>query len=380
MLRRIFALNYIDAFIAGIVSIAVPVMMLEYGIDLASIGLIFAIAPVVKLLVRLSSASLADRVGERIFYTLNAASNLAQAVCYAFPTALGFAAGKLFDGARESFIFAVNRTSILAFAPHKKHSGTAQLISERLIANAGGSLAVFLILMVSGFDALLVLIAILSIVMLLLARKIPNTHTGNKEKIALSDLAMRGKARSFYETLGAMVLGGSFYSVMFYLALPIFFKLNGFSLQEIGLMYAIYYLIFGVLMKIIIKHDLKAEKAAAVGVVVFIVALSGISFGGKALMPYFFILMTLADSCCAFLWEKILYLEAKHSKKVSTDIALLHMPAAIIGILAAASFGFVTAQWGFSAVFLIAAFTLAAYALWCVRLCGRNINALSHNA
>ena len=56
MLRKIYALNYMDAFITGIVAIAVPVMMVEHGIGIASIGLIFAIAPVLRLAVRLASS------------------------------------------------------------------------------------------------------------------------------------------------------------------------------------------------------------------------------------------------------------------------------------------------------------------------------------
>jgi hypothetical protein len=368
MLRRIYALNYMDAFIAGIVAIAIPVIMVERGIDIASIGLIFAIAPVLRLAVRLASSAAADRVGERLFYTLNSASNLAQAVCYAIGSTFGFAAGKLFDGARESFILSVNRTSVLSFAPNEKHIGTAQLISGRLIANAGGSLAVFLLMPLGGFDGLLLVIAALSVAMLFISSRIPNTHSGKKTAYSLKELLMLGKGRRFYETATAMMVGSTFYAVMFYIAMPIFLRFNGFSLQEIGFMYAVYLLLFGTLMGAISRREVKIGGLALAGGLIFAASLTGISFAGRETIPFIFIFMSLGDACLAILWERIIYLEAKGSGSMSTDIALLHFPAGIAGIFTIGASGFIIQQFGFGAIFGLTAVSLAAFAAWSAHL------------
>ena len=101
MTKRIFSLNFFDSFINGAVTVAIPLLMLEKGIDLGTIGLVFAFAPLAKLAVRIGSAAAADAVGERLFYVLNAASNLVQSLCYLFfQTPAGFAAGKTLDGRR----------------------------------------------------------------------------------------------------------------------------------------------------------------------------------------------------------------------------------------------------------------------------------------
>lgn len=368
MLRRIYALNFMDAFIAGIVAIAVPVMMLERGISVESIGLVFALVPIVKMLVRLASSAMADRAGERLFYFLNAAGNFAQAACYAIASTLGFALGKLFDGARESFIFSVNRTSIISFAPHKRHHGPAQLISGRLMANAAGSLAVFFLAPAGGYGLLLLLIAALSAAMLFLSNGVANTHAGKEKQPGIAEIVSAKRERRFWETTAAMTVGGSLYTVMFYIAMPIYMKLSGMTLHEIGLLYAVYLLSMGIVMGLLSRHDISANATAGLGLAIFTVSLGGIAFGGIALLPYFFLLMSIGDSCLAFLWERIIYLTAKESRSKSTDIALMHTPAGVVVIFTSAAFGFFVASFGFAALFIATLATFFIYGAWCVRL------------
>ena len=84
MLKRLYAINFVDAFIVGVITVIVPLLMLERGIDIATIGLVFAAAPLAKAAMRLASSALADSLGDRIVYVMSSASDFLQSLSYLF--------------------------------------------------------------------------------------------------------------------------------------------------------------------------------------------------------------------------------------------------------------------------------------------------------
>jgi MFS family permease len=367
MVKRIFSLNFFDSFINGAVTVAIPLLMLEKGIGIETIGLVFAIAPLARLAVRIGSAAMADAIGERVFYFLNAASNLAQSLCYLFfQTPAGFAAGKALDGAQDSFIWAVNRSSIIAREPKKGHFVLGSMIGGREVYFALGSLAVALMVPIAGYGSLFLAAAAISLVMLWMSAKVENTH--QRQKIRLSNLTMLGRRRSFYETSSAMILGTAFYSVIIFLLIPIFLSMAGFSLLQIGMLFAAYFLIFGLVLNFISHRRCETRLVAILGAAIFSLALCGMAFGPVQTVPYFFLLMAFGDAQLALVWEHIIYVEVKESARKATDIALLHAPGmAAIVVLSAAS-GFLASAFGFAPIFIAGALSLAAYAAWSIRL------------
>lgn len=367
MIKRIFTLNFLDSFVAGIVTVAVPLLMLERGISLAAIGIIFALAPIAKLLVRLSSAAIADAMGERVFYSLSAAANAAQSAIYLlFQTPSGFAAGKALDGASDSFIWAVNRSSIIAAQPHRGHFVIGSMVGWRQVYFAAGCLAVALLAPIGGYFTLFALALGVSLACLAFSFGIKNAP--RREKTGISDVASIVRGRTFLETAGAMALGNVFYTVILYLLIPLYLGMNGFSLLQIGLAYAGYFLIFGFALHLISHLEWGTKKAAMVGACVFAVALAGMSFAPQALSPYFFLFMAIGDANLALVWEEIIYLEAKKSERKATAIALLHAPDTV-GIFALSGLaGFIVSGYGFAPIFIAGALSLAAYAAWSLRL------------
>ena len=367
MVKRIFTLNFLDSFVFGITTVIVPLLMLERGIGVAAIGLVFAFSPLAKVAVRLASAAAADAFGERLFYTLNALSNFLQAPIYFLSSgALGFGIGKVVDGARESFIWAVNRSSIMHAAPGRKHYAMGGLVSGRAVYFAIGSLAIGALFPLGGYNLLLALVAAIGIAMAAISLKVKDTP--DRAKIRLSHLHFLGRERRFYETAGALTVGSAVYSAILYFLLPLFFKLAGFSLSEIGLLYAGYFLLFGVVLNYISHTGIPGRKAALIGALAFAVSLCGIGFAPRGVMPYFFLLMAVGDAHLGLLWEEAIYLQAKGSSRRSTEIAMLHTPGMLAVFAVSCVSGFVVEGFGFVPIFVLGALSEVAFGAWCVRL------------
>ncbi len=372
MVKRIFSLNFFDSFIFGITTVAIPLLMLERGIDLAAIGLALSLAPIAKTLVRLVSAAVADAVGERAFYTLNGIANFIEAPIYYFSnSAGGFALGKAVDGARESFIWAVNRSSLISEKPEGQHYVLGGLVSGRGIYFALGSLAVGLLFPIGGFGILFALMGAIGLIMAALSFSVKNTKM--RERVKLSDYTFLGRERRFYETVGAIMVGGTVYSFIVYFLLPIFFKLSGYSLGQIGFFYAVYFLIFGVVLNFSSHKRVSGRAAGIIGAFFFVIGLSGLALAETPILPFFFFLMAIGDSQLGLLWEQIIYLQVKSSRKRSTEVALLHTPSNVSLFLFTAVSGFAVQSFGFAPIFALGAASLVAFAAWSVRLVDEKI-------
>ncbi len=367
MLRRVYCINFLDAFIVGVTSVAVPLMMLHYGIDVAAIGLAFSLSPIARIIFRLAGGAATDSLGERAMYVATSACNFLQPIFYFLsPTAMGFAAGRAVDGARESLVSSVNRVSVLALAPGKEHFGLAGMMSGRFIYQALGSLAVGMLFAAGGFDFILFAIAALALFMVALSLRVKNTHP-HGEKIRLSDFSLAGKQRTYFEAMGMMVVGAILYPVMLYLAMPLYFSQNGYSPSEVGLYFAAYFLILGGIMSFFSHKSAKTGAIAAAGAAIFTLSLLGMLFLPQYL-PAMFLFMAFGDGCLALPWEEACYIAMKGSRKRATDLAVAMTPAGVAIFLSYAASGFAIEAFGFAPIFILSAISLIAFAAWGVRL------------
>ena len=76
-MRRLLTLNVLDAFISGAYTLVIPLLLVERGIDVATIGVVFSIYPLALLLSRLLFASAADATGLGRFFNMTAVGNVA---------------------------------------------------------------------------------------------------------------------------------------------------------------------------------------------------------------------------------------------------------------------------------------------------------------
>jgi len=144
----------------------------------------------------------------------------------------------------------------------------------------------------------------------------------------------------------------------------------GFSLLQIGLLFAAYFMIFGLALNFLCHRSHGTKAAAIWGAAIFAVALCGMGAAPPQFVPYFFLFMALGDAQLALVWEHIIYLEANDSRKKATDIALLHAPGMVATFIVSAAAGFLVSSYGFALFFLAGASSLALYAAWSIRLAG----------
>ncbi|MCX6772174.1 MAG: hypothetical protein NTV88_00170 [Candidatus Micrarchaeota archaeon] len=370
MVKRIFGINFFDAFIAGAMTVTVPLMMADRGIGIATIGLVFGAAPILKLLVRIGASALADTVGERSVYVLSALGNIGQSVTYAFAySPLAFGVGKTFDAVRESTLWAVNRASVIAAAPDRGHFALGGLLSGRYMYNAAGSLCVGMLFAAGGYNLLLAAAVTLSLFMLLAALGVKSTNVKGV-KVKLSDFSYSGRSKLFLETAGAQLVGSAFYVATIYTIIPIYFLSLGLSLGQIGALYAGYFLIEGSVLNAISHKKISTAKIAYVSAAMFVVCLLGM-----ALVPLaaagFFLVMAIGDGALSIAWEEANYRIASRSKRKATDLTALSIPSYLGVASATAVSGFVAASYGYLPIFLACAVSEVGFALWCLRL--RNV-------
>ncbi|MCX8197844.1 MAG: hypothetical protein N3F07_01460 [Candidatus Micrarchaeota archaeon] len=368
MLRRIYTLNFLDAFIAGMTTVLIPLLMQSRGIGVAEIGIAFSLSPFIKLAVRLAGAWLADFAGQRAVYFGNACCNLLQSVCYLVGSSPAwFAAGKIFDGLRESLIFSVNRISVMALEPHRKHYASSSLLSGRLLYNAAGGVAVWALAAVSGFDLMLSAMACLSFYMALSSLQLKNLHKA-AEKPGLSDFSLRGKGKLFYEAALVLSVGSWIYVPMVYMLMPIYLSLQGFTLSEIGILYFAYFAANGIMLHILSHARISSQHSAFFGALGFVAGIAGMLAFGKPAIPIFFLIMAAGDGFLGVLWEEINYLAIKGSKKRATELALVNTPAYVSMIISTAAAGFIASSYGYLALFGAFAISEVAFAAWGLRL------------
>lgn len=102
-MRRLVAVNVLDAFICGAYTLTIPLLLVEHKIDIATIGVVFSAFPVTCVACRMLFASTADTVGLRKFFNLNALGSLASVVLYAISSSLSLlAVAKATQGTKES--------------------------------------------------------------------------------------------------------------------------------------------------------------------------------------------------------------------------------------------------------------------------------------
>ncbi|MFA5930398.1 MAG: MFS transporter [Candidatus Micrarchaeia archaeon] len=368
MLKRLYTINFLDAFIVGVITVLVPLLMLERGIDLTTIGFVFAAAPLAKAAIRLAAAAIADSLGDRVVYIMSSASDFLQSLAYLFSTtAMGFAGGKLLDGARESLIWSVNRPSLMAISPENKHFAFTNLLSGRLVYNALGSLAVGVLFIYGGYELPLLAIVALSAYLVYASLGLKNAHRAETHS-KLTDFNPLGRSGKFYEIAGVFLLGSLFYSTAFYMLIPIYLSTQGFTLAEIGVFYAGYFLLQGLMLQIISHRKVGTRKAAYAGAAIYGAGLAGLVLAPHALIPLFFLLMSIGDAFLAILWEEMNYIGAKESKKRATDLSLLVTPSFFGNVLSAGVSGAAVALFGFAPFFAALAIAEAGFAAWCLRL------------
>jgi MFS family permease len=366
-MRKIFGLNFLDAFVGGAILVAVPLLIVERGISLGLAGIIFSLAAVGSAFLPLVFAMHSESSGIRRFYFANGIANALQALSYLLAHSWPFIAmGKVSEGVGQAAIWAVNRASVLD-DPLSTHHTLGGLISGRVIYYALGSLMAGLLISGLGFDFLFAFLLLVSLGAVVASTRL--WSGGREKKHALLPKfeeiigGFRNRRMSFYQTVFVLCAGSVMYVAVMYLALPIYMKTSGFGAAQIATYFGAYFLIMGLVLHMASRHKVPARVLVPAGGFFFVSSLLGMAFLPAQYLPWLFFGMAIGDGMYALLWEELIYGEVKDSRRKALDIALLRLPLSMLTIVVLAVAGFAIEGFGFSAIFLAAALSFAIYGM-----------------
>ncbi|MGD8506943.1 MAG: MFS transporter, partial [Candidatus Bathyarchaeota archaeon] len=140
-MKRILAITFLGYFVSGGLSLTIPLLLLERNVNLAEIGFVISVLPLVFLIVRLLLAALADQLGWARFYLLlNWPGTLLSTLIYFIAnTTPAFMLGRIVQAVKESSYWAVNRTAIFSLSPKQKEKEATRTIAVLWLASAIGS-------------------------------------------------------------------------------------------------------------------------------------------------------------------------------------------------------------------------------------------------
>lgn len=348
-LNKIFSIQIINYLINGILMIALPLLMLSRGIDVVSIGLIYASLPIVFQLTRLFFATLSDVKGRKLFFVSNGILSVLTLFTYylAF-SPLAFLFGKITEGTRNASLWAVNRPSILDRVKEKRKA-LSRLMSFTRISEAVGRLASgFLIVWLLHENLILfsVPVAFLILPISLSLKETRREKAGMRSLLRFLDLRKKGKA--FKRFLMSFFLFGLSQGLNRGYIFPLFLKESGFEPTTIGILLTFQILLSGIVLHLLAGTHLK--KILIYGGFFYSCTLFVIALSGYMLAAIFVVLFGLAIGIGDLLSEGIL---SKIARKNSygSDISLLLTGFQSANTLSQGLSGLVIAVLGFSPLF-----------------------------
>ncbi|MEM4272221.1 MAG: MFS transporter [Candidatus Bilamarchaeaceae archaeon] len=173
MLRKIGALNFIEQFKYGALTLALPLYLLSRGVNIGEIGLVFSLLPLAFVLIRVVASVFADVVGVKILFMTSMAFEALASLIYSYATApIHFAIGKLAEGSDEACFWAVDRTAIIARAHEIKYLSIMGTVRE--FGGAIGILAAGFIITQFSFGFLFWSLIVMGVAGMLIAAAIAN--------------------------------------------------------------------------------------------------------------------------------------------------------------------------------------------------------------
>ncbi len=370
-IRNAYIIQALNAFIWGTVFIVLPLLMLDRGISVESMGIIFAVLPLVTQTSRLIFGTVSDYVGRKKFYFFNSLMNIVFIGVYYFAsTPLGFLIGKVNEGVRNASLWSVNRAYFMDHSNEKEKS----LIKMRAINNMfealGTLLAGFLITLILYENTLLLMFLFSLMIFPNVGMLRDKTTKKLNVKKALKSLDFRYKSTKFINFIGIFFLIGLSWGFLSGYILPLFLKEMGMPVEIIGLLLGIRVLFNGISVYTF-SSIWSGKRKILVGGLLFslLVALLGIAqslpISIYTLLPILIVLMGLLSGIANAGYETIFVTLVDH-KSLGKDIGILMIGTQLGIAITQALSGFVITNLGFPIMFFMAAmlytlFSLAAY-------------------
>lgn len=352
--RIVILVQILNSFVAGVLTIVLPLMMTERNIDIVTMGFVFAAMPIVFQLGRMFFATVSDFWGRKPFFMLNgclvAISNW---IYYLANTPLEFLFGKVVEGAKSGSLWAVNRAFLLEKSGRKwkvlVHLRTASYVSSAVGSLLAGFLVVWLF-----YENTLALCALLG------ASVIPLSFllVGEKKKKlsvskALHVLDFRKKKKTFKICLALFFVMGLSFGFVSGFVYPLFLSNNGFDAQTVGLLLGFQILLAG-LVSYFFEGRFEIRKLIFFSGVLYTFTLILVGISSSVVAGILVVAYGGIEGLLGIGQEGILS-KITNEESYGTDIGLLWMGHHIGRTLSLAMSGIIISILGFAAPFLISA-------------------------
>ncbi len=361
-IRTALIIQAVHSFAAGILGIALPIMMKERQISVVTVGFVFAAMPIIFQLGRMLFATFSDFWGRKAFFLssgfLGVASGL---IYYAAYTPLEYLFGKVVEGTKDGTLWAVNRAFLL------EHGGgqVKTLIRLRTIvyvAYAVGSFAAGYLVALILFEGAMLLCATFGMIVVLTALTLKREK---KEEFAFSKalrfLDFRKKEKLFRKFFILFCLMGVSFGLIGGFVFTWYLDANGFNLETIGLIIGMQILLAGVFSHLLSRTTRTRQS----------ILLSGIMFAATFLILVFsapllaavLIVFYGAIQGIASIGQEAIASRISDKRSYGTDIGLLWTGFHLTESLSLALTGIMISQWGFTVPFILAALTYLVFAV-----------------
>ena len=329
-MKRILAITFLNFFIKGGLTLAIPLLLLERNVDLVEIGVVISVLPIVFMVVRLLMAAIADSKGwNRIYFLFNWPWSVLSTFVYFIATSIPFFfLGKFLEALKESSYWAVSRTSIFSLSPKREGKEAARNIGVMLFSTAIGSAVAGFGIAYFGFSftfSILIVTAGFIAIPAALLWKIPKKNLKPSHLRLGEIINPRKKGKMFW----LVSLTSVFFSLAFFpllnLLLPVFMvEQIGYDYLTVGASYMLYNFIASIVIlgtlrfSLGIRHVILQSSIALFAT--FLLALSNYYFFAL------FLALAVAEGLGYVFYESIIAKATKDNPNVSVDIGLLIVP------------------------------------------------------
>jgi MFS family permease len=324
-------------------------------VNIADIGIVLSIYPLVFLIARLFFAAIADYVGwSHVFLLINWPSTLISCSIYYFASSLpAFALGKIVESLRESSYWAVSRTAIYHLSPKKAGKEATKNNATIWIATAFGGGAAGIGISSIGFNSTIAVLAIISSTIgipAFMLWKSSATIPIPKTEHILAPLNPKGRTRTFWLVSIAVMFNSLAIYPLTTLLLPAFMSQHlAYNYITIGTLFMLYNAISAIATYLTVKYSLSFARATTLTVI----SIAASFFLGWSIffIASLFALAFVRGYGIGFFEHTVLKV-AKDSKNLSVDIGLLHVPMRIAEFSSILSAGFLVQYFGYTPIFL----------------------------
>jgi len=355
-------IQVLHSFAAGILGIALPIMMKERQINVVTVGFVFAAMPIIFQLGRVLFATFSDFWGRKAFFVssgfLAVASGLAYYVAH---TPLEYLFGKVVEGTKEGTLWAVNRAFLLEQGGGQLRT-LVRLRTVVYIAYAVGSFAAGYLVAWILFEGAMLLCAAFGVVVVLVALTLKR---GKKEEFdfskALRFLDFRKKEKPFRRFLILFCIMGLSLGLIGGFVLTWYLDASGFNLETIGLIFGTQILLAGMFSHLFSRTSRTRQSILLSGImfaVTFLILGSAAPFLAAVLIVFYGVIQGMAS-----IGQEAIASRISDKRSYGTDIGLLWTGFHITESLSLALAGIMISQWGFTVPFVLAALTYLIFAV-----------------